>query len=78
MEQYTGVSKPPHCEITLRAVDGSTPPDLTLPVTLTGVKQPTIITLKRVAETSLTDILGEEKGLFHCKKIFIIVFYRHI
>ena len=47
MEQYTcnGVDKPPYCEMTLRATDGSTPPDLTLPVTLTGVKQPTTITL---------------------------------
>ena len=49
---YTGVGKPPYCEMTLRAADGSTPSDLTLPVTLTGVKQPTTITLERVAETT--------------------------
>ena len=52
IEAYTGVGKPPHCEMTLRAADGSTPPVLTLPVTLTGVKQPTTITLERVAETT--------------------------
>ena len=69
VEQYTGVGKPPYCEMMLKAAmpDNSTPPDLTLPVTLTGVKQPTT-RLERVAETSLTDIVGKEKGLFHCKK----------
>ena len=54
IEAYTGVGKPPYCEMTLRAAamsDGSTP-DLTLPVTLTGVKQPTTITLERAAETT--------------------------
>ena len=52
IEAYTGGGKPPYCEMTLRAADGSTPPDLTLPVTLTGVRQPTTITLERVAETT--------------------------
>ena len=52
VEQYTGEGEPPYCEMTLRAADGSTPPDLTLPVTLTGVKQPTTITLERAAETT--------------------------
>ena len=51
-QYYTGVGKPPYCEMTLRAADGSTPPDLTLPVILSGVKQPTTITLERVAETT--------------------------
>ena len=37
VEQYTGEGEPPYCEMTLRAADGSTPPDFTLPVTLTGV-----------------------------------------
>ena len=50
IEAYTGVGKPPYCEMILRATDGSTPPDLTLPVTLTGVRQPTTITLERAAE----------------------------
>ena len=61
MEQYTcnGVDKPPYCEMTLRATDGSTPPDLTLPVTLTGVKQPTTITLEREAQKSDGDICKE-------------------
>ena len=60
VEQYTGEGEPPYCEMTLRAdamSDGSTPPDLTLPVTLTGVKQPTTITLERVAQQSISDIL---------------------
>ena len=52
VELYAGVGKPPYSEMTLRAADGSTPPDLTVPVTLTGVKQPTTITLERVAETT--------------------------
>ena len=57
VEQYTGEGEPPYCEMTLRAAmsDGSTPPDLTLPVTLTGVKQPTTITLEREAQKSLVD-----------------------
>ena len=46
--------KPPHFDLILKAAmpDGSTPPDLmiTLPVTLTGVKQPTTITLEREAQ----------------------------
>ena len=52
VEQYTGEGEPPYCEMTLRATDDSTPPDLTLPVTLTGVKQPTTIILEREAETT--------------------------
>ena len=60
VEQYTrtGVGKPPYYEMTLRAdlPDGSTPPDLTLPVTLTGVKQPTTILLEREAKMSYEDI----------------------
>ena len=54
VEQYIALGKPPYCEMTFRAAmsDGSTPPDLTLPVTLTGVKRPTTITLERVAETT--------------------------
>ena len=61
MEQYTrtGVNKPPYCEMILRVTDGSTPPDLTLPVTLTGVKQPTTITLEREAQKSDGDICKE-------------------
>ena len=60
MEQYTGVGKPPYCEMTLRAdADGSTPPDLTLPVTLTGVKQSTTIILERMAQQSYEDIWKE-------------------
>ena len=52
VEQYTGYGYPPYCEMILMRADddGSTPPDLTLPVTLTGVEQPTTITLKRDAE----------------------------
>ena len=49
VEQYTGKGKPPYCEMTLRVSDAC---DFTLPVTLTGVKQPTTITLERVAETT--------------------------
>ena len=52
VEQYTGVGKPPRFDLILKAAmpDGTTPPDLTLPVTLTGVKQPTTITLEREAQ----------------------------
>ena len=60
LEQYTGEGEPPYCEMTLRAADDSTPPDLTLPVTLTGVKLPITITLERVAETVVhTPLTGQ-------------------
>ena len=58
VEQYTGKGEPPYCEMTLRAASDSTPPDLTLPVTLTGVKQPTTIILEREAQ-SFGDIWKE-------------------
>ena len=67
IEAYTGVGKPPYCEMTLRAADGSTPPDLTLPVTLTGLKQPTTITLERV----VADVFGKpEQGELMSRKIY--------
>ena len=40
MEGYTGEGEPPCIVMTLRAVpDETTPPDLSLPVTLTGVRE---------------------------------------
>ena len=62
MEQYTGNNYPPYFEIILRADDDDgTTPDLTLPVTLTGVEQPTTITLKREAER-LGKLSKQESG----------------
>ena len=80
IEAYTGVGKPPYCEMTLRAAMpiGSTPPDLTLPVTLTGVKQPSTITLERVAETadgvlrSPHTPLAKSPGNYKCYFVMII------
>ena len=46
---YT-TDKPPYCEIVLRAVSDSTPPDLTVSLTLTGGKLLQPITLERKAE----------------------------
>ena len=47
--KYTGEGEPPCIVMTLRAVaDETTPPDLSLPVTLTGVKEPILI--ERLAE----------------------------
>ena len=67
VEQFTGVGKPPYCEIILRAAmpqsSESTPPDLTLPVILTGVQQPTTITLKKVAQQRESALsTGQETG----------------
>ena len=55
--------KPPFSEMVIIADDddGGTPPDLTLPVTLTGVEQPTTITLKREAER-LGQLSKQESG----------------
>ena len=68
VEQYTGYGYPPYCEITLRAAtDGdSTPPDLTLPVTLTGVRLPTTIILERVADRppGIGPLYKQESGKF--------------
>ena len=63
VEQYTGEGEPPYCEMTLKGVmpDGTAPPDLTLPVTLTGVKEPTTITLEREANKSLEEIFANSE-----------------
>ena len=54
---YTGKDEgePPCIVITLKAVsDESTPPDLSLPVTLTGVREPNnIILIERTAESNV-------------------------
>ena len=56
------MSKPPHCEMTVRAAmpDGSIPPDLTLPVTITGVKEPII--LERKAKEDMFAQSNQELG----------------
>ena len=83
VEQYTGVGKPPYCEMTLRAADDSTPPDLTVPVTLTGLKQPTTITLERVVETTEGVVrppitpLAKSPGQFLSQyELFLTIFFR--
>ena len=52
MEGYTGEGEPPCIVMTLKAnSDETTPPDLSLPVTLTGVrKQSKELQIKRPAE----------------------------
>ena len=52
VEGYTGEDKPPCIEMTFRAVsDENTPPDLFLPVALTGVrKQSKELKIHRLAE----------------------------
>ena len=53
MEGYTGEGEPPCIVMTIKAnSDKTTPPDhdLSLPVTLTGVREPNIITLERWLE----------------------------
>ena len=52
VEGYTGEGEPPCIVMSLRAVsDETTPPDLTLPVTLTGVREPNnTIVIERTAE----------------------------
>ena len=56
VERYTGEGEPPCIVMTLRAVsDEATPPKLTLPVTLTGVREPNnIIVIERTAEGKAT------------------------
>ena len=56
MEGYTGEGKPPCIVMTLRAVsDTTTPPDLFLPVTLTGVReQSKELLVHRQAEGNVT------------------------
>ena len=52
VEGYTGEGEPPCIVMTLKAVsDKTTPPDLSLPVTLTGVrKQSKDLQIHRLAE----------------------------
>ena len=48
VERYTGEGEPPCIVMTLRAVsDETTPPDLSLPVALTGVKLSQPLKLER-------------------------------
>ena len=56
VEGYTGEGEPPCIVMTLRAVsDKTTPPDLSLNISLNGVEhsQPSTITLERKGELSL-------------------------
>ena len=55
MTRYTGEGEPPCIVMLLRAVsDETTPPDLSLPVTLTGVREPNnIIVIERTAESNV-------------------------
>ena len=74
VEGYTGEGKPPCIEMVFKAESGeTTPPDLSLPVTLTGVrKQSKELQIHRPAEGNvtsdrlvqymyLTDILHEKR-----------------
>ena len=56
MEGYTGEGEPPCIVMTLRAVSDKTKPfDLTLPVTLTGAREPNnIIVIERTAKGKAT------------------------
>ena len=57
---YTGEGEPPCIVMTLRAVsDETTPPDLSLPVTLTGVKEPdNTILIERLAEGNVISLVN--------------------
>ena len=56
---YTGEGEPPCIVMTLRAVsDETTPPDLSLPVTLTKVKEPDTILIKRLAEGNVISLVN--------------------
>ena len=69
VEGYTGEGEPPCIVMTLKPKsDKIKPPDLTLPVTLTGVREPNnIIVIKRRAEGKL--IIIRDKIMY---KIIII------
>ena len=56
---YNGEGEPPCIVMTLKAVaDKTTPPDLSLLVTLTGVKEPdNIILIERLAEGNVISIV---------------------
>ena len=56
VEGYTGDGEPPCIMMTLRAVSDKTKPhDLSLPVKLTGVREPNnVIVIKRTAEGKAT------------------------
>ena len=66
MEGYTGEGEPPYIVMTLRAVsDETTPPDLFLPVTLTGVrKQSKEVQVHMPAEGNVC--LKSSKAAFEC------------
>ena len=55
--------KPPRYEMTLRADKSNTPPNLILPVTITGVKKRFVITLERAAQPLEYNIIRKEPSL---------------
>ena len=59
MEGYTGAGEPPCIVMTLKAdSDETTPPDLSLPVTLTGVEISQHLKLERRADIATGKILN--------------------
>ena len=60
VEGHTGEGEPPCIVTTLRADDMS-PPDLSLPVILTGVREPTnnMLLIKRPAEGNLSHLAAQ-------------------
>ena len=61
MEGYTGEGEPPCIVMTLKT-DDVFPPDLSLPVTLTGVREPNnTLLIERPAEGN--SLLGSTPGL---------------
>ena len=58
VEGYTGEGEPPCIVMTLNS-DESTPPDLSLPVTLTGVREPNnTILIERAVEGAVCSYLA--------------------
>ena len=73
MEGYTGEGEPPCIVMTLRAESKeTTPPDLQLTVTLTGVRGPNTITLERKAERALGEYfpLNQESSGWYSFTLF--------
>ena len=82
MERYNGDGEPPYCELILQAVsDDSTPRDLSLTITLTGVKQPSdIFTLTRVFVTpkGVPRALAVTNKSIASKRLFSTIIVLHI
>ena len=79
MEGYTGEGEPPCIVMTLKT-DDTSPPDLSLPIILTGVREPNnTLLIKRPAEGNVIYLGGQSPEAYSSRLVFVCVcFHRKL